>query len=141
MFATVAGLLGATWLATQLMLAGIGAVGICLLGAWARFGRGIVPLSALLAAPLYIAWKVPMYFAFLFKRQTEWNHTARAATGQAMVYRSFFKGFVAEMKPAANQGDYPMRRSIPLMQEASASHESLLVSSRAVDDISDPEAR
>jgi len=34
--------------------------------------------DALLAAPFYMAWKLPMYFAFLFQRHTEWNRTARA---------------------------------------------------------------
>src|SRR5947209_14230915 len=50
----------------------------CLFGAWAKFGRHSLPLTALLAAPFYMAWKVPMYMAFLFKRQKEWNRTARA---------------------------------------------------------------
>jgi hypothetical protein len=75
--AAVAGWLGAGWLAAKLLLGGIAAVAICLLCAWARFGRGVVPVSALLAAPIYIAWKIPMYLAFLFRRQTEWNRTAR----------------------------------------------------------------
>ena len=72
-----AGLLGASWLPAKLLAAGVMAVVISLFCAWSRFGRKIVPMSGLVAAPLYMAWKVPMYFAFLFKRHTEWNRTCR----------------------------------------------------------------
>jgi cellulose synthase/poly-beta-1,6-N-acetylglucosamine synthase-like glycosyltransferase len=44
--------------------------------AWRAHGREL-SLSALLAVPLYVAWKIPMYVQFLFKRQTEWIRTAR----------------------------------------------------------------
>jgi len=47
---------------------------ICLavIAAWVRFGRLMVPVSALVAVPAYIAWKIPLYLVFLFSRQTEW---------------------------------------------------------------------
>ena len=143
--AAIAAWLGASWLPSHLLLSGIAAVGICLLAAWARFGRGIVPLSALAAAPLYIAWKVPMYFAFLFRRQTEWNHTARrprleSAAGPAMVYQSFLDGFVSELSPAANRGDFSVRPSVPLMQDAAA-RDGSLTGSRTVEQPADLDAR
>src|SRR6185503_14930937 len=37
--------------------------------AWARHGRRHVPGHVLAFAPIYILWKVPLYFAFLFRRQ------------------------------------------------------------------------
>jgi cellulose synthase/poly-beta-1,6-N-acetylglucosamine synthase-like glycosyltransferase len=72
---------GAGWLPARMLIGGIAAVMVCLLAAWVRFGRGIVPISALLAAPIYMAWKVPMYLAFFFKRQTRWNPTSRSIEG------------------------------------------------------------
>jgi len=44
---------------------------------WAAFCRRQVPLVALLAAPLYIAAKLPIYLAFLVKRQQDWIRTQR----------------------------------------------------------------
>ena len=45
--------------------------------AWVRHGRRHVPGHALVFAPLYILWKIPLYAAFLFRRQKEWVRTAR----------------------------------------------------------------
>ncbi len=75
--ATSAAIFGASGLPAALLAGGITMIGGCLFGAWAKFGRQTLPLTALLAAPFYMAWKVPMYLAFLFKRHTEWNRTAR----------------------------------------------------------------
>ncbi|NEP46220.1 MAG: hypothetical protein F6K35_46300 [Okeania sp. SIO2H7] len=47
---------------------------------WLRFGREHVPAKALLGIPLYILWKIPLYFAFLVKPQVEWVRTARDAS-------------------------------------------------------------
>lgn len=44
---------------------------------WAKFARHKLPLSTLLAVPLYVLWKVPLYIAFLVKPQTRWVRTAR----------------------------------------------------------------
>jgi cellulose synthase/poly-beta-1,6-N-acetylglucosamine synthase-like glycosyltransferase len=44
---------------------------------WLVHCRQQVPLVALLAAPLYIAAKLPMYAAFLWKRQMQWVRTQR----------------------------------------------------------------
>lgn len=59
-----------------LTLAGIFLLIAVLLG-WYRFGRSLVPLSAILAIPFYILWKVPLYIAFLFRPQTKWIRTDR----------------------------------------------------------------
>jgi cellulose synthase/poly-beta-1,6-N-acetylglucosamine synthase-like glycosyltransferase len=113
--AIAAAFCGAGRLPAQLLAGGMAAVLICLVAAWTRFGRGIVPLSALLAAPIYMAWKVPMYIAFFFKRQTRWNPTSRSLAGdgpvsdpasemdslgsRANVYQAFLNGFAFEMRP------------------------------------------
>ena len=72
-----AGFLGASWLPAKLLCSAVIAIVVSLATAWSRFGRATVPMSGLMAAPLYMAWKVPMYFAFLSKRHTEWNRTCR----------------------------------------------------------------
>ena len=59
----------------------VSAAGVLLFGAiggsWARFGRKTLPLQTLLSVPFYIAWKVPVYIGYLFKRQTDWVRTER----------------------------------------------------------------
>lgn len=45
--------------------------------AWARYGRQSMPLRAILAIPFYVAWKIPICLAFIFKRQTAWLRTPR----------------------------------------------------------------
>jgi FtsH-binding integral membrane protein len=45
--------------------------------AWAKFARQDLPLLQLLAVPLYILWKIPLYLTFLFKPQTNWIRTKR----------------------------------------------------------------
>jgi hypothetical protein len=49
--------------------------------AWVRHARGTIPGRALLLAPLYVLWKVPLYVAFLFRRQKSWVRTARDPAG------------------------------------------------------------
>ncbi|WP_425618575.1 glycosyltransferase family 2 protein [Anatilimnocola sp. NA78] len=53
-------------------------IGSVLLG-WAIHCRQQIPLRALLMAPLYALWKVPLYLAFLWRRQQQWVRTARDA--------------------------------------------------------------
>jgi hypothetical protein len=66
------GIWGPFWLndATGIMLAS------AILLAWRKHGRHL-PLAALLTVPLYVAWKIPIYLQFVFKRQREWIRTAR----------------------------------------------------------------
>ncbi|WP_263971592.1 glycosyltransferase family 2 protein [Leptolyngbya ohadii] len=45
--------------------------------AWYRFGRSELPLMSLLAIPFYVLWKIPLYFAFLVRRQKKWVRTDR----------------------------------------------------------------
>lgn len=45
--------------------------------AWYREGRSTLSALALLKAPVYIMWKVPLYLGFFLARQTDWNRTRR----------------------------------------------------------------
>ena len=74
----------ASWLGTSLVpviLLGVqgGLILTAVLVAWAKFCRNTLPLRMLLAVPLYIFWKVPLYLAFLVKPQTKWVRTERDA--------------------------------------------------------------
>lgn len=69
--------LGASWL-PSLVLAIAGFLLLtAIITAWARFARQDLPLLQLLAVPLYIFWKIPLYLTFLFKPQTRWVRTKR----------------------------------------------------------------
>lgn len=46
--------------------------------AWRHGGRRWLSGAALLRAPLYILWKLPIYLGFLRRRETEWRRTPRA---------------------------------------------------------------
>jgi len=59
------------------MLAGGLLLLLAVIAAWARFGRSIMPARALLAVPLYVIWKLPLYAAFLFHREKAWVRTRR----------------------------------------------------------------
>lgn len=52
-------------------------IAIAVLVAWAKYCRQELPAHTLLTIPLYILWKIPLYFAFLFKRQKAWVRTER----------------------------------------------------------------
>jgi exopolysaccharide biosynthesis WecB/TagA/CpsF family protein len=70
---------GASWVAPNLLLGGGLMVLLCISAAWMKFGRQQLPLMSLLAAPFYVVWKVPLYFAFIFKPQKEWVRTDRSS--------------------------------------------------------------
>lgn len=44
---------------------------------WMKYCRAQLPLTALLAVPFYIFWKIPIYFSFLFRPQKGWVRTSR----------------------------------------------------------------
>jgi len=50
---------------------------VAVTAAWVRFGRSILRTVPLLAVPLYVAWKIPIYLAFLVRRQKAWVRTQR----------------------------------------------------------------
>ncbi len=52
-------------------------LGTGVLFAWARFGHDLISFSTMLSIPFYVLRKLPLYRAFLQKRQTSWVRTAR----------------------------------------------------------------
>ncbi len=79
--AAMATFLGAAAAPLTICTVAFGALTLAVLAGWAAHCRQQVPLLALLAAPLYIAAKLPIYAAFLLKRQVEWVRTQRDSAG------------------------------------------------------------
>lgn len=51
---------------------------ILVFAAWLHGGRRWLKGTALLTAPLYVLWKLPIYLGFVRRRETEWRRTERA---------------------------------------------------------------
>lgn len=69
--------LGVSWIPTIfLAIEGI-LILISIVGSWAKFARDNIPVLVLLAVPFYLLWKIPLYFAFLVRRQIDWIRTGR----------------------------------------------------------------
>lgn len=66
-----------SWRPASIFATGLFVLLATVLLAWFRFGRKVAPASVLLAAPFYVAWKLPMYLAFLGKREKRWVRTER----------------------------------------------------------------
>jgi hypothetical protein len=81
-------LLGGSAAPAILLGSGFVALTVCTLLAWARFARRDVPFRSLATVPFYVAWKVPLYFAFLFHREKQWVRTARGGLLPAEPARS-----------------------------------------------------
>ncbi len=47
--------------------------------AWWRFARDRIPFRFLLSVPVYVVTKLPLYAAFLFRRENTWVRTARSS--------------------------------------------------------------
>src|SRR5262249_35804320 len=66
------------WLAPLVMLAtAVILVASAVLAAWAVYCRQQIPLRSLLLAPFYIVAKLPIYVAFITRRQQHWVRTQR----------------------------------------------------------------
>jgi len=50
---------------------------VLLFAAWLREGYKVLSFRALALAPVYVAWKVPIYVSFLLRRQLGWKRTRR----------------------------------------------------------------
>lgn len=72
---------GATPWPAVITAASVGLLGATVILAWARFGRARVPGRALLAIPVYMLWKVPIYIGFIVRRQRAWVRADRATEG------------------------------------------------------------
>ena len=71
------GLLTEYWIPAIALLVGMSAAGGATLLAWLREGRAWLSPAALLRAPLYILWKLPLYARFLIAPETRWVRTPR----------------------------------------------------------------
>jgi cellulose synthase/poly-beta-1,6-N-acetylglucosamine synthase-like glycosyltransferase len=73
------------WLGTSLAPLAVCAVSFVALGtavllAWFAHGRSLVRARDLGAIPLYVLWKIPLYFSFFTKgRHASWDRTERSA--------------------------------------------------------------
>jgi cellulose synthase/poly-beta-1,6-N-acetylglucosamine synthase-like glycosyltransferase len=76
-FALVAYQLGTSVIPVMVLLVQGLLIGIAILAAWGKFCRADLSASTLLMVPLYLLWKVPLYFAFLVKPQKKWIRTER----------------------------------------------------------------
>lgn len=63
-----------------LLTPALGLVAVAIAAAWFAHGQEAVAAGALLVAPFYVLWKLPLYAAFFLKRrQRGWVRTERAA--------------------------------------------------------------
>jgi cellulose synthase/poly-beta-1,6-N-acetylglucosamine synthase-like glycosyltransferase len=58
-------------------LAGAALFGLAVLLAWAGWARTLIRPTELLAVPLYMLWKLPVYVAYVLKRRSGWVRTKR----------------------------------------------------------------
>jgi cellulose synthase/poly-beta-1,6-N-acetylglucosamine synthase-like glycosyltransferase len=69
--------LAESWLPAAFLLAGGAFAAVAGMLAWSKFGRTVLPPAALLAAPVYVLGKLPIYLAFFVKPQRAWVRTPR----------------------------------------------------------------
>lgn len=65
------------WTITSLSLIEGVLIFLAVIAAWAKFARNDISLKNLLSVPFYLFWKIPIYLAFLLKRQQAWVRTER----------------------------------------------------------------
>lgn len=77
LLATMAALLGASSIPAVVAGSALLSIASSVLVGWLVYCRQQIPLRALVLAPLYACWKIPLYAAFLWRRQQQWVRTAR----------------------------------------------------------------
>jgi cellulose synthase/poly-beta-1,6-N-acetylglucosamine synthase-like glycosyltransferase len=76
--AALAAWLGISTLPLSVLLAALALLGIAVLAAWARFGGEKLPLRYAVVVPLYVLWKIPLYFTFFLRgKHKVWERTKR----------------------------------------------------------------
>lgn len=76
-FACITALLTGVWLPVLLLAIDGSLLLTATLLAWARFCRSDLPARTLLAIPLYMLWKIPLYLRFFVRPETKWVRTDR----------------------------------------------------------------
>ncbi len=71
------GWLSGWWLAAIISAGLLALFGLSIALAWYRFGQGTITGRELLAAPWYALRKIPLYLAFMVRRQTGWVRAKR----------------------------------------------------------------
>lgn len=71
------------WPALGLAVAG-GMLTIAIAIAWLKFARQSLSVGMLLAIPIYLLWKIPLYLAFFIRPQSQWVRTARDAPAETV---------------------------------------------------------
>jgi cellulose synthase/poly-beta-1,6-N-acetylglucosamine synthase-like glycosyltransferase len=73
-------LAGGSAIPLAIFILNILAVAFGVLIGWFAYGRTLIGVWQLLAIPLYVLWKIPLYFAFFARRrQVGWERTERSA--------------------------------------------------------------
>jgi cellulose synthase/poly-beta-1,6-N-acetylglucosamine synthase-like glycosyltransferase len=76
----LAQLVGASLVAFAIAASCLVAVGTLVILSWLRFGRAMLPAKYVLAIPLYVLWKIPVYASYVFRGgEKKWERTERAA--------------------------------------------------------------
>jgi hypothetical protein len=76
----VAAFLGASLVPLAIVAVSLLGLGTAVLLAWYAHGRSLVRARDLGAIPLYVLWKIPLYFSFFTKgRHASWDRTERSA--------------------------------------------------------------
>lgn len=75
--ALVGGLVGLSWLPALGAIAVGTLLVLAILIAWAGFARQELPAKVLLAIPVYLLWKIPVYLKFVKGPESSWVRTAR----------------------------------------------------------------
>lgn len=75
--AIAVGFVGGSWTPCVLLGTSSLLVMTTLTFAWLKFARHDISATTLLATPLYLLWKLPIYLRFVFQPHTSWNKTSR----------------------------------------------------------------
>jgi hypothetical protein len=75
--AAIAWCWGASALPLAILLGNLALLGMAVVLGWAAYCREQVSVVALFAIPVYVVMKLPIYLAFLLRRQQQWVRTAR----------------------------------------------------------------
>jgi cellulose synthase/poly-beta-1,6-N-acetylglucosamine synthase-like glycosyltransferase len=75
--AAIAWMFGGSVVTLAVLVSAFMSLVVCVLAGWAVHCREQIPLRTLLSAPLYAVAKIPIYVAFLAKRQQQWVRTER----------------------------------------------------------------
>jgi cellulose synthase/poly-beta-1,6-N-acetylglucosamine synthase-like glycosyltransferase len=80
--AALAALVGASATPLGILLVALGLLAVAVLGAWVKFGGERLPLRYAVVVPLYVLWKIPLYFTFFLRgKHKEWERTKRKGEG------------------------------------------------------------